>query len=279
MKNLISLLTCLFIVSLLTAQPYSKPKAKVMILGMYHMANPNADMANIKADDVKSPKRQQDLEALTEMLRKFKPTKIALESPFGSNYHPKRYAQFLEHKSFDSLNRSESQQIGYRLAAKLGHETVYPIDFRMNISPPSMEDYFKKHPKKQQEFGLKMKAIQDSLHHWSEKHLYNNSIAHFLHFMNREEMIQMNYALYIELMKDLMDDELAPGAEMLAKWHERNLMIFQNLIRITDFNAEEERILVIFGQGHSKILIDLVQDAYFYEQVDVNDFLISDGGN
>jgi len=38
------------------------------------------------------------------------------------------------------------------------------------------------------------------------------------------------------------------GAELVGKWYTRNIKIFSNIIRSIEEN--DERILVIFGQGH-----------------------------
>lgn len=39
-------------------------KAKIMVLGSYHMANPGADVFNMQADDVLSTHRQKEMEEL-----------------------------------------------------------------------------------------------------------------------------------------------------------------------------------------------------------------------
>jgi hypothetical protein len=44
------------------------------------MANPGRDIFNMQADDVLSPKRQQEIAQIVEVLKKFQPTKIAVEA-------------------------------------------------------------------------------------------------------------------------------------------------------------------------------------------------------
>src|ERR1035438_8610935 len=48
------------------AQNACAGKPQVMVLGTYHMANPGRDIYNMQADDVRSPKRQQELAQLTD---------------------------------------------------------------------------------------------------------------------------------------------------------------------------------------------------------------------
>ena len=42
----------------------SAKKARVLVLGVLHMANPGKDMFNLQVDDVLAPKRQKELSEL-----------------------------------------------------------------------------------------------------------------------------------------------------------------------------------------------------------------------
>ena len=53
----------------------------ILFVGSYHMSNPKADMFNLEADDVLLPKRQGEIQEVADLLKKFKPTKIAVEAP------------------------------------------------------------------------------------------------------------------------------------------------------------------------------------------------------
>lgn len=273
MKTTILLLTIIFFWGSCLLAQNDPPNVKVMILGTYHMANPSLDAANIKADDVKTPKRQAEIEELTNALKQFRPTKIAVEVPPGKARYLNRYTNFLKHNNFDSLGQNEIEQIGFRLAAKMGHDTLYPIDFGLDISPPSMGALFENHPEKQQFLGQKISSIQDSLNNWTENILYKNTISHFLRFMNTDKNVEYNYSIYLDFIQELWDEEHNPGTDMLSLWFERNVNIFQNLVKVTDFNAPEERILIIFGQGHVKILKDLIEDSSFYEYEHILNYL------
>ncbi|HET7756186.1 MAG TPA: hypothetical protein VFK87_02935 [Steroidobacteraceae bacterium] len=44
------------------------------------MANPGRDIHNMQADDVLAPRRQQEPRQLLEVLKKFRPTKIAIDA-------------------------------------------------------------------------------------------------------------------------------------------------------------------------------------------------------
>src|SRR5437879_13867259 len=57
----------------------SAKKARGLVLGVFHMANPGRDMFNLQVDDVLAPRRQKELSDLAEMLKRFQPTKVPVE--------------------------------------------------------------------------------------------------------------------------------------------------------------------------------------------------------
>jgi len=67
----------------IAAWSQSAARPPILVLGTYHMANPGHDIHNMQADDVLSPRRQQEIAQLIEVLRRFHPTKIAIEADVG----------------------------------------------------------------------------------------------------------------------------------------------------------------------------------------------------
>src|SRR5438874_11537044 len=101
-------------------------RAEVLVLGVYHMANPGHDIVNMQADDVLAPKRQAEIAQLGEVLKNFHPTKIAIEADPYSQRVSREYSDYLAGKY--TLSRNEIDQIGYRLGKELGHKNLYPVD-------------------------------------------------------------------------------------------------------------------------------------------------------
>src|SRR6476620_434370 len=85
--------------------PSPAPRAEVLVRGVYHMANPGHDIFTTKADDVLAPKRQQEIAQLAEVLKKFAPTKIAIEADVWSQRVPREYSEYLAGKY--TLTRNE----------------------------------------------------------------------------------------------------------------------------------------------------------------------------
>src|SRR5215510_11390395 len=116
-------------------------RTEVLVLGTYHMANPGRDIVNLKVDDVLAPKRQAEIAQLVEVLKKFNPTKIAVEAELGSDRIPRRYSDYVAGK-YD-LTANEVEQIGFRLAKQLGHKTVFPVDVDVDFPYQRVVNYAK----------------------------------------------------------------------------------------------------------------------------------------
>ena len=101
-------------------------RPEVLVLGTFHMANPGSNVFDAEADDVLAPRRQAEIAQVVEVLKAFRPTKIAVEARFSDRSTQRRYTEYLagEHEP----TRNEIDQLGFRLAQELGHQAVYPVD-------------------------------------------------------------------------------------------------------------------------------------------------------
>ncbi len=240
MKRALLVLVVLFLAIPAFAQTAARPE--VLILGTFHMANPGHDIYNMEADDVLSPKRQQEIAQLLDVLKKFQPTKIAIESdPFG-----KRAAQYSDYLAGKyTLTRNEIDQVGFRLAKELGHKTVYPIDVDGDFPIQHVITYAKADGKKE-----KLDAIMNGwgvLVKQQGDFLRAHTILETLEYMNSDARAANDMGLYFQTVPFGEPGDYA-GADLLAAWYQRNIRIYQNIIRLAD--SPSERILVIYGNGH-----------------------------
>jgi hypothetical protein len=53
------------------------------------------------------------------------------------------------------------------------------------------------------------------------------------------------------------------GASYVAWWYRRNLVILDNIVRLTD--SPNDRILVVYGVGHAKLLTQFAKESGFYD--------------
>jgi Family of unknown function (DUF5694) len=219
------------------------PRAEVLVLGTYHMGNPGHDIYNMHADDVRAPKRQAEIAQLMQVLKKFNPTKIAIESDAFSDKIPKRYADYLAGKY--ELTPNEIDQIGLRLAKEVGHKSVYPVDADGDFPYQRLLDYAKGTGRSKEldqvmsGFGEKSKA--------QGEFLASHTILETLLWMNSDENVAYEDGLYMRLAH-FGEVEDWPGADLNSDWYRRNMRIFSNITHLVD--SPNERVLVIYGSGH-----------------------------
>lgn len=251
-KQLISLFTVLLFSAVVSSaqeratstspQAAEKPRAAVLVVGVYHMANPGRDIFNTKADDVLAPKRQAEIAQLIEVLKKFQPTKIAVEAdPWGSRVG--QYGEYLAGKY--TLTRNEIDQVGYRLAKELGHKTVYLVDADGEFPYPRLLNYTKASGRTKEleainaEFGVRVKA--------QSEYLASHTVLETLLYMNADEKVAYESGLYMRMAHFSEPGDWA-GADLVSDWFRRNMRIFANIVKLAD--SPNERVLVIYGSGH-----------------------------
>jgi len=244
-------------------------KTPILFLGSYHMANPGADQFNLEADDVLTDKRQKEIKALVEQLAEFKPTMIAVESPFMDSVTITDYHNYVKGKH--ELRRNEEEQIGFRLAKMLGHDSIYPIDTRMQFMPPEFEAAVAAKPAKHGPLMAEMEQTGQKVVTLMGEWLKSGTISDMLYQMNQPEFLAANYQVYLRYFLPIVAEGNYAGADLVSNWHQRNLRIMSNLHKI-GFDPED-RILVIFGQGHVPLFQQIAEDSPYFEVVEVLPYL------
>jgi hypothetical protein len=107
---------------------YPKERADVLVVGTFHFDYPNLDPNKVKEEDkidVLSTSRKPELLELTTYIKKFKPTKIAIEAKESWNAALKLKEL---NKGKHHNGRDERFQLGIRIASELKSFTIYSID-------------------------------------------------------------------------------------------------------------------------------------------------------
>jgi len=223
--------------------PPAPARAEVLVLGVYHMANPGRDIVNTQADDVLAPRRQAEIAELTAVLRTFRPTKIAVEQGFAEDGIHQRYADYLAGKH--QLSRNETEQIGFRLARELGHEKVYPVDVDGEFPFPRVADYAKARDRSA-EFDAVMGEAREPVQA-TNAYLASHTVLETLLLMNADDRVAQDVGFYYRLAHFGEPWNWA-GADLVSDWFRRNIRIYSNVVQLAD--SPNERVLVIFGAGH-----------------------------
>jgi hypothetical protein len=229
------------------------PKAQVMVLATYHFGNPNQDYVKTDVDNHLSEKRQKQIAEVVELLSKFKPTKIALEAVDGSSPVHANYAAYL--KGEYSLKADEGDQLGFRLAQRLGHRRVYAVDHRMDMD---FEGVVKAAQKSGDQTFLGMfQSVMTELQDF-ERRKAAMTVREILTELNDPQRIDKDRDAYLQIAR-IRDGEKSVGADVLAGWYQRNFRIFANLVRVVE--SPQDRVLAIFGASHAAILREMVRSS------------------
>ena len=218
-------------------------RAEVLVLGVYHMANPGHDIFNMQADDVLSPRRQQEIAELAQVLKKFQPTKIAVEAPYGEDVIPKRYAEYLA--GTRTLSRNEVEQIGFRLAKDLGHTAVFAVDVEGDFPFQRVLNYARATGQSARLEGM-MGEIGEMVKAQGE-YLKTHTVLQTLLSMNSDAKVAQDVGFYYLQARYGEPGDYA-GPDLLAEWYRRNVRIYNNVTKLVA--TPEDHILVIYGAGH-----------------------------
>ncbi len=247
--------------------------AKILILGTYHMDNPRLDAKNLEADDVLLPKRQREIAELNDKLARFNPTKIAVEGAYSDKaYWDSRYQKFLAGQY--KLTRNEIEQIGFQLAKRLNHKSVYPIDYPMFMSGLRYDEVEFPKPKPRPapvRDSIEVKTAPPVLSE-GDLLLRRSTVTEFLLNINKEENYLKDHGE--NYLRQLMPDNnsaIYESADRITNWYQRNLRMFANINRIAKF--PNDRVLLIVGTGQLKILKDFALDSPQFCLVEAEGYL------
>jgi hypothetical protein len=233
---------CLAVIAALPLSAQETKRAEVLVLGVFHMANPGHDVFNTQVDDVRAPKRQQEIEVLMAALQKFQPTKIAVENDSQKRLD-ERYAKYLTGQY--ELTTNEIDQIGLRLAKASGHKTIYAVDADGDFPWMRLIDYGKATGQSAKidaivaEVGEGVKSL--------DSYLKAHTILETLLYVNSDARVARDVGFYYREAHFGEPGDYA-GPDLLAEWYKRNIRIFNNVTKL--IASPDDRILLIYGYGH-----------------------------
>jgi len=240
----------------------AKTKPALVILGTYHMGTPGNNVVNPKVADITTPERQKQVVELVENLKKFKPTKIVLEYDLKDDAKIQEiYGRYLSGSY--QLSKNETDQIGLRLAKELGHKKVYCVDWSDFWDDPAIS--YEKYAAKDAEMDSFLKGhyrkLKEEIGAEYTK-LLPLPIVDQLIYVNQPAQTERDNQRYFNLLRIGRGKEYI-GANYVSWWYRRNLTILTNIIRLTD--APDDRILVVYGVGHAKLLNEYAEQSCFYK--------------
>ncbi len=273
----VSLFTLVALAGSSLAAPPEDPPIQVMVLGVYHFANPGRDIHNAKADDVTTPQRQAELADVAARLLRFKPTRIALEAdadaPASSDRSPAgslTYAKYRAFKPADlTKDRNERVQIGFRVARAAGLAEVHAIDADGDFPYDKVQAFADRSPAGKARFAALDQQVGATVREFTALQ-QTRAIAALLAWHNEPARIRTMHGFYNALLA-FGDATTQPGAELDAAWYLRNARIFAKLTQIA---KPGDRVIVVFGAGHAYWLRHFVETTPGFQLVEPGAYLV-----
>lgn len=239
----------LVLVFAFNAQAQDRP-AELMLLGVFHFANPGRDIVRVNHVDVTTPDSQAYLVGLAKRLCEFEPTVILLE--FDRSREPEMQEQLDSYLAGKlSLTPNEIHQLGFRVAKECGVAKVFGID-EVEIgwdAEPLFAHLEESEPELLQAFNSAIERLQAE-----EAAAHNDlSLRELLIRANEPEQDRINKDLYLVTNVAGAGSNFE-GADATARWWHRNFRMYAN---IQSHAKTGERVLVVAGQGHTAIFRDL----------------------
>ncbi len=254
---------------------------KVLLLGAFHFGYPNLDghkTDSSKYIDVKSPQRQKEMQELADVVKRFQPTRIYVES----NHEEWVDSLYEAYKKGNyKLGRNEIFQLGFRIAGQLKHSKIYSVD-----TWPFSNEFSRKYSwiDSLWENNLPVDSVRDK--YWAAKYSewYKATdsvetgmtmLENFL-LMAEPTTLQRMHGHYVATgFNTARPDSGANGQQgpdaLSIWWVNRNLRIFNNILRTQP--SANDRILVLFGNGHMPLLRQCFYSSPEFEMVELKSLL------
>jgi hypothetical protein len=245
--------------------PASAGRTAVMVLGTFHFQDAGLDEYKPRfAVDVLSEARQREVADLLDRLERFRPTIIAVEwREERQAALDSAYAAFRSRERPASAN--ETQQLGFRLAERLGHTQVRAIDAAARWYDLAMNsDTLAARAQRFDQTQLLQRAPEWDRWYQRQSQLEDSikttmTLREYLLQLNTDASMRRLMSQYLTGTVEVGGRGDYSGADMRSAWYNRNLRIFTNLLRMQ--TEREERILVIVGAGHAPLLRHFIGNA------------------
>ena len=230
-----------------------------MLVGTYHFEGSATDAVSGAPQNMQTPARQAELEDVVNRLARWAPQQIAVEWPFS--FADSTNARYRRYVAQDGLTSSQNEvvQLGFRLARRLGHSTVYPIDHQMPLGNDSLAALLARRPDFQQHADTVLAALRASA-------AEDERTSAQLSILERLRRANQSPALYGGNSESMFGSWLAMGEganrggpQLLARWYERNFYMAHNLTRI--LQPPTWRVLVLVGSGHVPPLRNILDES------------------
>jgi hypothetical protein len=256
------------LIGVLTISAQEKKK-QILVIGTFHFSNPGRDVTKVKTFNVMSERSQQELENISNRIKDFGPDKIFVE--WNHEQQPALDAYYK--RDTDSLlkeNTNEIVQLALRSAKKLKHKTLYAIDYNNALFPYDSLIEAMQYAGQQEMIALddiRRKEYESG----QNKKITSYTLTELLLDINSPEEDNENLGWYITFANRGGNKDSFAGAYLVSEWYRRNIYMYSQLQKIT--SAEDDKVMVLLGAGHTALLRDLIRHDATFEIVELKDIL------
>ncbi|WP_416150313.1 DUF5694 domain-containing protein [Salipaludibacillus sp. HK11] len=242
-------------------------KPKVLVVGTFHFGY-SPDMIQADAGDMLAESRQKEILEVVEKLNHFEPSKVAVEiEKDKEDALNQRYEEYLNN-SFE-LSSSEVHQLGFRICKSRNHQKIYAVDWMGDIGNRSIGEVLEWAETNQTElYDLITKYYIPKLSPETE----GLSILETLRrITNQKERIQIEHELYLHIAQ-IGEGIDYVGIDWVRWWYQRNLIIYNNIIKIIE--NSNERILLVIGGAHVHLVSQFLIESGKVEVKKIENYLL-----
>lgn len=211
--------------------------------------------------DMRTPAQQAELEDLVTRLARWAPEQIAVEWPArDSASTTAEYTRYVA-TGRAATSSNEVVQVAFRLARRLGHPTVYPIDYPVPVSNDSAMALVVRRAdlrQRAERIGARIQA-EVAATQWVEA---GGPLVERLRRTNSDSALHAGNLGSMFYFLGVGEGENRSGPQFLARWYERNFYMAHRLTRV--LRPGTRRVLVLVGSGHVPPLRPILDESPEY---------------
>lgn len=251
-------------------------KIKVLNFGTFHFGHtPDANKTEFDEENVEL---QKEVRKISEMIGKFRPTIICVESlPNNNDMLNKSYQEFLKKPSEMETKNGEISMLAFDVARLNKIDKIYGIDNHMGYNY-SVGDFIENSPE-----------LENSIDPESYLQLTNNPFSEYPEIAKRQKDYEklsvidklklINEPVYLDYLINTNADKLLyvgiedgfEGADNAAIFYHRNMKIYSNLNRIK--MNKDDRVFILMGAAHTSFLREFITRSPKFEMVNTLEYL------
>ncbi|MEI2273204.1 DUF5694 domain-containing protein [Sphingobacterium sp. ML3W] len=278
-SNFTKIFTIIFLVLFQFFSVSAQQKIKVILLGTYHFNNPGNDIIKTQDRNILSKENQQDLDNIVEKIYSsdYKPDQIFVESNFNEKkqldanyqtYLKNQYHEFTDTIKNKRMKRffkeGETAQLGFRLAKKLKHQELYPIDSLIEMRFDILMKEINSNPTLKKEFDELKLSLSDNC-------LEGKNLTQIFLCMNEKSKLDNNIGFYFSFANKIMIGQDYFGARLVTDWYKRNLIMYANIQN--QIKPGTKTIFILVGTGHAAMFRTFFEVDKSFELVDLTKVL------